>query len=392
MTDGARRLRGEALAQALRDARDATFAATLDLDDEQWRVPYHPGIQPTAWDLGHIAWFAEFWIQRGPHRIGVDHQVHADRPPRFLGPDAEYDSARLSHRARWEIRLHDRPELLARMADQLAACCESVRRLGDAAGDDDVYHARFALFHELMHVEALAWTRATLALPPPSGLAMAQTGPAHDVAIPGGRHRIGAPAGSGFAFDNELGGRTVELAGYAIDSTPVTNARFREFVHAGGYRDDALWPGPAAAWRLAHGREHPERWRPAARGDFEQRWFDRWLPLADDEPVVHVSAYEAEAFCRWAGRRLPGAAEWEVAAPRITWGRTVWEWTADAFAPYPGFRPGPYHTYSAPWFHAQREMRGGAFAASPVMHCRNYRNFFLPQRTDVFAGFRTVAS
>jgi EgtB-related family protein len=115
------------------------------------------------------------------------------------------------------------------------------------------------------------------------------------------------------------------------------------------------------------------------------------LPLQPQQPVIHVNAYEAEAFCRFAGRRLPTAAEWEVGAPHMTWGNMVWEWTADPFAPYAGFRPGPYHTYSAPWFHHQREMRGGAFATHRLMHDARYRNFFLPQRTDVFAGFRTAA-
>ena len=107
--------------------------------------------------------------------------------------------------------------------------------------------------------------------------------------------------------------------------------------------------------------------------------------------MIHVSAFEAEAFCRFAGRRLPTAAEWEVAADRLEWGRSVWEWTADPFAPYPGFRPAPYTTYSAPWFFHHREMRGGAFATHRWMHDKRYRNFFQAHRTDVFGGFRTAA-
>lgn len=392
MTDD-RTLRGAALVAALQQARRATFAATLDLTDAEWRVPYHPGIQPTAWDLAHIGWFAEFWLLRGPHRIGTDLHVAADRPGRCFGADADYDSARLSHRARWEIRLFERAELLDRLAAQLEACCAQVASLGDAATDADLHHARFALYHELMHVEALLWTRATLGRPAPPGYAMPRTGRPHDVAIPGGEHWIGAPRDQpGFAFDNELAGRAVAIAPFRIDSTPVTNGQFRAFVEAGGYRDPLLWPGAAGAWLAKTVPQHPERWRRAGDGNWEQRWFDAWVPLDPEQPVVHVNAHEAEAWCRWAGRRLPTAAEWETAAPRVTWGRTVWEWTSDPFAPYPGFRPGPYHTYSAPWFHHQREMRGGAFATDPRLHCRHYRNFFLPRRTDVFAGFRSVAA
>ena len=107
--------------------------------------------------------------------------------------------------------------------------------------------------------------------------------------------------------------------------------------------------------------------------------------------MIHVNAFEAEAYCQWVKRRLPSAAEWECAAPHIGWGRSVWEWTADAFQPYPGFTPGPYREYSAPWFGDHRELRGGAFATHARMHDPRYRNFFQPQRSDVFAGFRSVA-
>jgi len=383
-----RRLDGEPLLAALAAARDATFAATLDLSDTQWRVPYHRGIQPVAWDLAHIGWFAEFWLLRGPHRIDVDGNVLADGEASRFGRDDQYDSARIAHRERWQMQLLARAELLERLEEQLAAC-QRVALGGDPAM---LYHARFALFHELMHVEALAWTRAILGYPSPPGLRMPRFPPGAEVFVAGGEFAIGiARGGDRFAFDNELPGRTVELAAFCIDAAPVTNGRFAAFVEAGGYRRAELWPERAGAWLLREGRELPERWRHAANGRFEHRWFDGWHELPLDEPVVHVNAFEAEAWCRWAGRRLPRAAEWEVAADRIAWGRSVWEWTSDAFAPYPGFRPAPYTTYSAPWFHSQRELRGGAFATHALMHDRCYRNFFLPQRTDVFAGFRSAA-
>jgi ergothioneine biosynthesis protein EgtB len=383
----ARLLSSGQLVHALGAAREATFACSLDLTDAQWMVPYDPGIQPVAWDLAHIAWFAEFWLLRGPHRIGADANVHARLPSRLIGPDDLYDSARVSHPTRWRMPLYSRAELIERMHAQLAACQDAA-----AAGSGDTpYFAHFALFHELMHVEALAWTRALLALPAPPGTRMSRVDPRPQVELPDGERRIGrSERQPGFSFDNELLGRTVRLRGFAIDEAPVTNERFLAFVMEDGYRRPELWPGPAGEWLARAGRSMPERWR-CTGGVFEQRWFDEWRPLAPDEPVVHVNAFEAEAWCRFAGRRLPTAAEWEAAAPHVTWGRSVWEWTADAFAPYPGFRPAPYHTYSAPWFHHQRELRGGAFATHELMHDAAYRNFFLPWRTDVFAGFRSVA-
>lgn len=383
----ARRLSPPQLVEHLDAARAATLAATLDLDDAQWMVPYDPGIQPVAWDLAHIGWFAEFWLLRGPHGIGIDANVFAAAPARHFGPDEHYDSARVAHRDRWTMRLLPRAELLDRLQGQLEACKAAVITRGDDAAVR--YHAHFALFHELMHVEALAWTRALLSLPSPPGLVMPRVAARPEVEVAGGRHRLGHDGSDAFAFDNEAPGRDVELAPFAIDAVPVTNGRFAAFVDDGGYERAELWPDRAGRWRERHAARLPQRWRRSA-GGFQQRWFHTWQPLVADAPVVHVSAFEAEAFCRWAGRRLPTAAEWEVAAPQLIWGGTVWEWTADAFAPYPGFRPGPYHTYSAPWFHHQRELRGGCFATHRLLHDRRYRNFFLPGRTDVFAGFRTV--
>ena len=161
----------------------------------------------------------------------------------------------------------------------------------------------------------------------------------------------------------------------------------------GGYDDPAWWPGEAGAWRAASGLRHPASWR-GAGDEWEHRFFDRWLPLDPDQFAVNLGAWEAEAYCRWAGRRLPSAAEWEVAArtaPGFLWGRSVWEWTADAFLPYPGFEPGPYRDYSQPWFGDHREVRGGSFAAHVRIHDPRYRNFLTPERTDNFTGFRTAA-
>jgi gamma-glutamyl hercynylcysteine S-oxide synthase len=388
LTD-ARRLSGPALAAALRDSRARTLSLVDDLSDAQWAVPQQPGVNPPLWELAHLAWFAEFWMLRGPHRLGEDGLVHAARPPRHAGPDALLDSARLAHAERWRAPLLPRAELKAMMAAQLDACIAAL-----AGRDDDtaLYFARLTLFHEDMHGEAFAWMRATLAYPEPAFPQMPAFAPRDPIRVRGGQVRIGWPAGRrGFAFDNELPGRELTLHDYEIDAAPVSNGQFLRFVEAGGYDEPAWWPGDAGTWRAGIARSHPERWRRSDHGQWQQRWFDRWLALHPDEPVIHVSAWEAEAYCRWAGRRLPSAAEWEHAAPSMRWGRSVWEWTADAFQPYPGFAPGPYKDYSAPWFGDHRELRGGAFVTQERLHDACYRNFFRPERSDVFAGFRTVS-
>ncbi|MFN3243720.1 MAG: SUMF1/EgtB/PvdO family nonheme iron enzyme [Planctomycetota bacterium] len=381
-----RRLTSEPLCAALAAAREVTLSRALDLSDEQWLVPRDPRIQPTYWDLAHIGWFAEAWVLRGPHRLRRDGFVEAAQPGRFFVEDAHLDSAIVAHADRWRPPAHSREQLLQRLAAQLAAVTQRVR--SDDGDPDTTYFARLSLYHECMHAEALAWTRASCGYPAPPGVRMPEVAAATRLRVPAGEHAIGSELDGTFAFDNEMPQHGVALGAFSIDSHPVRNDAFLAFVDDGGYRRAELWPDGAPD------RAMPERWRRAADGSVEHRHYDRWLPLPPAEPVVHVDAFEAEAYCRWAGRRLPTAAEWEVASAHgMTWGHSVWEWTADTFAPYgQGFRPGPYVTYSAPWFHHQRELRGGAYTTDACLHDRRYRNFFLPGRTDVFAGFRTASS
>ena len=172
----------------------------------------------------------------------------------------------------------------------------------------------------------------------------------------------------------------------------VTNAAFAGFVDDGGYRNLQWWSREGRAWLAQQSPRHPERWRNTSDG-WEHRWFGVWTPLPHQQPVCHVNAFEAEAYCHWAGRRLPTEAEWERAASLglIDWGGSVWEWMADAFAPYPGFSADRYRDYSQPWFDTHRNVRGGSFVTRPRMHHPRYRNFYLPHRNDLFVGFRTCA-
>jgi ergothioneine biosynthesis protein EgtB len=244
-----------------------------------------------------------------------------------------------------------------------------------------------------MHDEAFAYTRQTLGRAAPRPWTLPPSAPGV-VAVPGGELMRGAPVGApGFVFDNEKWAHPVRIAPFAIDRHPLSNAAFAAFVEAGGYRREAFWTDAGRGWLAASGATAPRYWR---RGDagWEARWFDAWRPLDPAAPVLHVSAFEAEAYCTWAGRRLPTESEWEWAALRgaIEWGGTVWEWTATDFVPYPGFAPDPYADYSAPWFGTHRSVRGGSFVTPRrLLHAR-FRNFYPPDRGDIFVGFRTCAA
>lgn len=392
----ARQLRGAHLAHALRQSRARTWSLVDDLTPAQWLPPYQLGVNPVAWELAHTAWFAEFWILRGPHQCDAQGFVHAAQPPRHAGPDAVLDSARLAHAQRWTAALPTREALRTLLDAQLEACIAALPPETAAKQDDAaLYFHRLALFHEDMHAEAYCWMRAALSYPAPQGVARPQVPPAQALTVPATTTTIGWPVSAGgFAFDNESPAQPVALGAFEIDSAPVRALAFARFVDAGGYRDARYWPGAAGSWRTQLPSAHPQRWRPGAEGAWQMRWFDQWLDLEEAMPALHINAFEAQAYCLWAGRRLPSAAEWEHAAASHTafhWGHSVWEWTASDFEPYPGFSPGPYHAYSQPWFGNHRELRGGAFASHARMHHLRYRNFFQPHRSDVFAGFRTVA-
>ena len=410
-----RRLCGSALADAMRESRLRTIAWTDDLSDAQWAVPQQPGLNPIAWELAHLAWFAEFWVLRGPHRVDAAGSTRATTAAVHAGPDELLDSSVIPHARRWSVPLPSRARVGEILDSQLQACIAAVP---PDQGDPALYFLRLALFHEDMHAEAFAWLRAALGYPPPAGVTLTRLPPPAALAVPGGEVLLGgARPPAGFEFDNELPGQLVTLPDFEIDNTPVSAGMYLDFVESGGYDRPEYWPDDAGRWRAGAGRSQPERWRRVpsgtsrraaspAGGDvpWEVRWFDRWQALDPAQPVIHVNAFEAQAYCRWRGRRLPTAAQWEHAARssracdpyndsrRFAWGGSVWEWTANAFEPYPGFVAGPYKEYSAPWFGSHRELRGGSFATHRRLHDPGYRNFFMPHRADIFAGFRTVSS
>jgi iron(II)-dependent oxidoreductase len=401
-----RQLNRSELAAALIEARQYTNALLDDLPDARLDVPLLPIVNPFLWEWGHVGWFQEYWCLRWSAR------TQSRAPSMLASADRWYDSSNVPHDTRWTLDLPSRAatrDYLARVLDLTLAALE--RAAEDDAG---LYFFRLALYHEDMHGEAFAYMRHTLGMPAPSrrtaagtaadaatSAARDQTDPAQaaaaarDIALPGGAFHIGAPKPAngrdGFVFDNEKWSHRVELAPFDIASRPVTQGAFAGFVADGGYGRDALWSDAGRAWRDAVAAHHPRDWR-HADGRWQVRRYDRWEPLAADVPVMHVNAHEAEAWCRWAGRRLPSEAEWEFAATRGAIAPAgVWEWTASAFEPYPGFSADPYADYSAPWFHTHRSVRGASFVTPARLAHPRFRNFYLPARNDFFAGFRTCA-
>jgi ergothioneine biosynthesis protein EgtB len=214
------------------------------------------------------------------------------------------------------------------------------------------------------------------------------------ITLAGGAWRLGSEPAAGFAFDNELAPHAVATTDASVDAQAVRWVEYLPFVAAGGYRDDRLWSEAGLAWRVATGAEAPRYLRCTDDDLWEQWRHGSWRALDLREPACHLAFHEAEAWCRWAGRRLPTEVEWERAAldaaPRFRWG-DVWEWTASPFAPYPGFAPHPYRDYSAPWFDGRPVLRGASFMTQPRVRHPRYRNFFPAERNDVPAGFRTCS-
>jgi iron(II)-dependent oxidoreductase len=386
------------LASLLTDMRAqmlALFGAVSDTLGGRLDIAYAEEVNPPLWELGHIAWFEEFWIARNPERQrGATAAVDTPRAASLLpSSDALYDSSRVAHVRRWQLALPDARrarDYLARTRDRTLALLRQAR-----ADDRSLDFFRLVLAHEAMHHEAGLMIAQGLGLPVPAP-GPAAVPPRRDVAIAGTTLTVGADDG-GFAFDNELGAHGVEVADFAIDDAPLAWRDWLPFIEGGGYEDARHWSTTGWAWRqraLPHGLP-----RHVARDDaFEQGLkcaaFGRWQGLDLDAPVLHVSAHEAQAWCRWAGRRLPTEHEWTRAAALLGddyHAGQVWEWTASPFAPWPGFVAHAYRDYSMPWFDGRPVLKGGSFATQPFMKDVRYRNFFVAGRNDVFAGVRSCA-
>ncbi len=413
------------LAAAVTDARARTLALIADLSDAQLVGARLATVNPLGWEVGHVAWFQEKWVL-------------ADEPQYVLAADALYDSSAIPHEVRWDLPLPDRAATLAFLDDVRRRVLARLPAL-------DAYFVRLSVFHEDMHDEAFTYTRQTHGHPAPrfAYTHINDAGPLPgDVDVPGGSFSLGARQDDEpFVFDNEKWAHAVEVRPFQIARAAVTQGEFAAFTDDGGYATRALWSDAGWRWRLSADAHAPVYWRKDGAA-WLRRDFDRDVPLEPHRAMIHVAWYEAEAFCRWAGRRLPSELEWEVAAAgepdgagglaprkrRFPWGDAppdpsranldwraggcvdvgalpagdsafgcrqlignAWEWTASPFQPYPGFVADPYRDYSAPWFGTHRVLRGGCWATRARLLRNTWRNFYTPDRRDVWSGFRTCA-
>ena len=394
------------LSAALLDSRARTLRtfATYErsLRATGLQIPYSPEVNPPLWELGHVGWFQEYWIGRNAQRgLGIAVDPETPRAASCLdNADALYDSSRIEHTVRWQLPLPGVSETRGYLGRTLEQTLQILSRANaEAAGA--LYFGWLVLMHEDMHHEAALYVANALSLPvhlgPPAPSEDSDADQPKELVYQATHFQAGIQDGD-FAFDNELMPRWVDVDRFQIDRAPVDNQAFAAFVADGGYDNPLHWSAEGWAWRQRVNACCPRNWRPAG-SRWQQRWFGQWMALDDAAPATNLTWHEAQAWCHWAGRRLPSEFEWEVAAvtmPQppatapIQFGQ-VWEWTASAFEPYPGFSPHPYRDYSVPWFGSRKVLRGGSLATHPRLRHPRYRNFFVPERNDIFAGFRTCA-
>lgn len=417
---------------ATQASRDRIIEVIADLSDEELMVPQRETLNPFNWEIGHVAWFFDKFILRD-----IDGQ-----PPLRDDADALWDSIAVFHDRRWGLPLPDRAAIL----DYVNRVNEKTLRWFDEneLAWEPWYRAWLSIHHAGMHAEAFTYMRQQIGYPAPKlnvphGEIAAGGALPGDVEVPGGEFTLGATRDGEFAFDNELPTLKVKLEPFKIAKAPVTQSEFARFVNEGGYADREHWTDEGWKWREENKGAHPAYWR--RQGDtWQRRVFDQWRELEPHRPMIHVNWHEAAAYCNWAGRRLPTEAEWEAAASasdatdltapkrRYPWGDdpitserantnwyamdtvdvgalagddsifgcrqmlgNVWEWTSDTFQGFPGFKRSFYKEYSEPWFFERKVLKGGSWAAPSSMLWNTWRNFYQPDRRDVFAGFRTCA-
>jgi len=346
-------------------ALEATRAGTLrligGLGEEQLEAVHSPIMSPLVWDLGHIAAYEDLWIA---HRHGGLELLRGEMA-------ALYDAFETPRAVRGGIAKLGPGEALEYLAEVRRRTARVLSGLG--LGDGQI--VEMVLRHELQHGETMRQTMAIAGLLGP-GEGVLEPVPGADgwLGFAAGPCELGAD-GTGFAYDNERPRHTVELPAFEIARRPVTNASWMRFAEGGGYERREWWSDEGWAWKEEHDMTH--------HGDVAAGH--------PDAPVCHVSWFEADAFARAHQARLPSEMEWERAAAsgQLTGLNQVWEWTSSDFLPYPGFRAYPYREYSEVFFGDRyRVLRGGSWATDPLLATPTFRNWDLPQRSQIFAGLR----
>ncbi|GAA1296446.1 hercynine oxygenase [Planotetraspora silvatica] len=418
----------EKIAAELAAVRDRSLAYT-DVDDDLLVRQHSPLMSPLVWDLAHVGNYEELWVLR---------EVGGITP---LRPEIDdlYDAFTHTRSARPSLPLLGPDEARRYISGVRGRVLDVLDKID--LDDPDPLRAGGFVFglvvqHEHQHDETML---ATLQLSREPGLIRegdlppgrsTNLGAPREVHIPGGIFTMGAAA-TPWAYDNERPAHRMYLPGYWIDRFPVSNGAYTEFVASGGYEDPRWWTAEGWQWVEAKGVRAPLFW--TRDGDIWWRTrFGRPEPVPADEPVQHVSWYEADAYARWAGGRLPTEAEWEKACGGRTypWGDAdptldqanlghlaarpapigafpqgaspygveqligdVWEWTDSWFLPYPGYRSFPYKEYSEVFFGQEhRVLRGGSWATHPSAVRTTFRNWDYPVRRQIFSGFRCARS
>ena len=355
----------DALVDALAETRNRTLDLVAGLADWALHTSLHPIMSPLVWDLGHIAAYEDLWCV---HRLGAERLLRSDLADLY---DA-FETPR---------PLRARADLLERAAalEYLAAVRERTLRVLRERGPSEFH--QLALRHELQHTETMRQAMFLGGLPGgrPARLP-AITAEREWLEVPAGPFFMGAGE-EGFAYDNERPRHGVDLPAFRIAGAPATNASWLAFAEGGGYERREWWSDEGWAWKERNRITSPLGWPDRAA-------------TQSSAPVMHVSWFEADAFARSSGARLPTEAEWERAVSldqgaSLQGLRAVWEWTASEFAGYPGFVAHPYPEYSAVFFNSgYRVLRGGSWATSSRVATATFRNWDLPQRRQIFAGVR----
>jgi gamma-glutamyl hercynylcysteine S-oxide synthase len=372
------------LALALEHARQRTEALLEPLSDEQLTRQLSPLQSPLVWDLAHIGHFEELWLLR---RVG-------GRNTGSLAYDELYDASAHARSERGRLPILPPDAARAYVGEIREAVLGLLPELSLDDGDpllEQGFVVGMVVQHELQHTETMAQTLALAGLPGPVPQGPPEVRESGDAIVPGGSFTLGAV--DPWAYDNERPAHPVDLPAFRIDRALVTNAEYTVFVDAGGYRDRDAWSDEGWAWRETEDAGAPLYWELDGGRPLRRR-FDVVEALPPREPVQHVSFHEAEAYARWAGKRLPTEAEWEKAVKTVA-GQlehvrgAVWQWTASSFDGYPGFRAFPYAEYSELFFGEDyRVLRGGSWFTDPLVARPTFRNWDLPQRRQIFSGLR----
>ncbi|HZQ76371.1 MAG TPA: ergothioneine biosynthesis protein EgtB [Acidimicrobiia bacterium] len=378
----------EGLADALEGARQRSLGLLDPLSEADQLAQHSPLMSPLVWDLAHVGHYEELWLLRAVARTRPIDPAHDDIYDAFK--HVRKERARLPILGPAEARRH-----IAMVRGRVLDVLDKVELDPAVPLLSEGFVYGMVAQHEHQHDETMLATLQLRASPEPypyggGPAAVPPAGAGTEILVPGGPFVMGAD-GDPFAYDNERPAHVVDLAPFRIDTFPVTNREYLAFVEAGGYDERRFWSEAGWAHRRAEELAAPLFWSPAGGGSWTVRRYGTELDLPLDEPVQHVCWYEADAYARFAGKRLPTEAEWEKAAyhgAERLFG-DVWQWTSSDFTPYPGFRWFPYKEYSEVFYGPDyKVLRGGSWATSPLVARTTFRNWDYPIRRQIFAGFR----